>query len=195
MEENIDSFLKKQQECINEIICSQKEIISEIIKKILEARDNNKKIFTIGNGGSGSTASHFVADLLKTAITKEHERFSAFSLVDNVPVLLAWSNDTNYEDIFAEQLKNHIRKGDLIIALSGSGNSQNVINALETGKNNGAFCIGMSGMSGGKMAKMCDISIIVPNDDMLTIESTHLIICHCIISIIRNLGNPMFRYE
>jgi len=195
MKEDIEIFLKKQEKCINKIISSEKDTIEKMVEKILEIRDQKNRIFTMGNGGSGSTASHFISDLLKTAITDGDNRFSAISLVDNIPVLLAWSNDSKYEDIFVEQLKNHLTKNDIIIAFSGSGNSPNILNALKYGKKNGAFSIGFTGMSGGKMKDFCDICLTIPSKDMLTIESTHLIICHCIISIIRNLGNPMFQYE
>jgi D-sedoheptulose 7-phosphate isomerase len=195
MEKNIEIFLKKQEKCINEILSLKKETIEEIIKKILEARNNKNRIFTMGNGGSGSTASHFVSDLLKTAITEGDNRFSAISLVDNIPVLLAWSNDSQYEDVFVEQLKNHLHKNDIVLGFSGSGTSQNILSALEYAKNNGAFCIGMTGMSGGEMSNICNICLTIPSDDMLTIESAHLILCHCIVSVIRDLGNPMFRYE
>ncbi len=149
----------------------------------------------MGNGGSGSTASHFVSDLLKTAITEGDKRFSAISLVDNVPVLLAWSNDISYEEIFIEQLKNHLSTGDIIIGFSGSGTSKNVEKAFKYAKKNGATCIGITGMNGGNFPKICDIFYVVPSDNMLTIESMHLLICHCIVETIRNLGTPMFSYE
>lgn len=194
LEKSVTSFLQEQNTCISELNIHYKDIC-KIIKTLIQARDTEKIIFTIGNGGSGSTASHFVSDLLKTAITKGENRFSAISLVDNVPVLLAWSNDSNYDDIFVEQLKNHLSKNDIIIGFSGSGKSQNILNAFTYGKEQGAFCIGITGMSGGKFPNMCDICLIVPNNDMLTIESVHLMLCHCIVSAIRKRGEPMFRYE
>jgi D-sedoheptulose 7-phosphate isomerase len=149
----------------------------------------------MGNGGSGSTASHFVSDLLKTSITKDTKRFSTISLVDNMPVMLAWANDSSYEDIFAEQLKNFLSNGDVIIGFSGSGKSKNMIKAFEYGRKNGAVCIGLTGMSGGEFPRLCDICLIVPSNDMLQIESTHVVVCHCIVTTIRNLGNPLFTYE
>ena len=189
----LNSFLHNQEECIKKII-NDADIIEKIVKILVNSRNKRQMIFTMGNGGSGSTASHFVSDLLKTAITKGDKRFSAISLVDNVPVLLAWSNDTSYEDVFTEQLKNHLSKGDIIIGFSGSGKSKNVVKALKYGKKNGAICIGITGMSGGELPKLCDICYIVPSDNMLTIESMHLLICHCIVETIRSLGKPMFTY-
>lgn len=190
----IDSFLKEQESCLEQI-SEQVGIIEKIVKVLIGARDNGKKVYTMGNGGSASTASHFVSDLLKTAITKSNKRFSAISLTDNIPVILAWSNDVSYEDVFAEQLKNFLSKGDVIVGFSGSGRSKNVVKAMIYGKKNGAICIGITGMSGGDFPKICDVSVIVPSNDMLAIESTHLTLCHCIISTIRSMGKPMFTYE
>jgi len=168
--------------------------IEKIIQILIDGRNKRKKIFTMGNGGSGSTSSHFVSDLLKTAITKGDKRFSAISLVDNVPVILAWSNDISYEEVFVEQLKNHLSKGDILIGFSGSGKSKNVLKALKYGKKNGAICIGITGMSGGEFPKLCDISYVIPSNNMLTIESMHLLVCHCMVETIRSLGKPMFTY-
>lgn len=192
--ENIRDFLDIQNRCVEEIKEKSKDI-EKIIRIITSARNNNKTIFTMGNGGSGSTASHFVSDLQKTMILKNEKRIKSISLVDNIPVILAWSNDVSFESIFEEQLKNQIEKGDVVIAFSGSGRSPNVVNALKFAKRKGAKCIGFTGKNGGYFNKICDIVFKVPNNDMLTIESQHVVICHCIASTIRNLGNPMFKYE
>lgn len=190
----VNSFIKKQTSCTTKILKNVNDIV-KIINLLIYARNNGNRIFTMGNGGSGSTASHFVSDLLKTAIIKREKRFQAISLVDNIPVLLAWSNDVSYDDVFVEQLKNYLSEGDILIAFSGSGNSKNLISALEFAKKSGAFCIGITGKSGGKMAKFCRICLKVPSDDMLTIESQHLTLCHCIITAIRNTGIPLFKYD
>jgi D-sedoheptulose 7-phosphate isomerase len=187
-------FLDEQEKCIKKIK-NDADIIEEIIRLLIDARNKGKRIFTMGNGGSGSTASHFVSDLLKTAITKGHKRFSAISLVDNIPVILAWSNDVSYEEVFVEQLQNHLNKDDILIGFSGSGRSKNVVKAFKYGKKTGAFCIGITGMSGGEFPKICDLCYVVPSDNMLTIESIHLLVCHCIIQIIRSMGKPVFKYE
>lgn len=190
----IDSILNKQNKCIKEIL-ETSSTIEKIVDALIAARNNGKKIFTMGNGGSGSTASHFVSDLLKTAITKGDKRFSATSLVDNVPVILAWSNDKSYDDVFVEQLKNFLSEGDIVVGFSGSGKSKNILNALEYARKNGAICIGITGMSGGQFPKYCQICLIIPSYNMLTIESMHLLVCHCIIETIRSIGKPMFTYE
>jgi len=194
IKESISEFLKEQEKCTNMLRANSDDIIS-IIDLLIKARNNGNKIITMGNGGSGSTASHFVSDLLKTALTLKHKRFKAISLLDNVPVLLAWSNDISYDDIFVEQLKNHLTKGDILIGFSGSGKSKNVVKALKYGKKNGAICIGITGMSGGEFPNLCDVCYVVPSDNMLTIESMHLLICHCMVEIIRSLGKPLFTYD
>ncbi len=190
----IKDFLEIQSQCIQEIK-ENSGSINKIIKIIISARNNNKTIFTMGNGGSGSTASHFVSDLQKTMIMKNEKRLKAISLVDNIPVILAWSNDVSFESIFEEQLKNHLEKDDIVIAFSGSGKSKNVVNALKFANKKGAKCIGFTGRDGGYFNRICDVVFKVPSSDMLTIESQHIVICHCITATIRNLGKPMFRYD
>ena len=180
---------------IIEKLSKQEKQIKKITNILMKKRDSGKTIFTVGNGGSASTASHFVSDLLKTTITKKNKRFKAISLVDNFPVVLAWANDVSYADIFVEQLNNFISKGDVIIAFSGSGRSENVVKAIKYAKKQGAICIGITGMSGGQFKKICDECIIVPSNDMLSIESAHLLLCHYIVSSIRNQGVPVFKYE
>jgi D-sedoheptulose 7-phosphate isomerase len=194
LNESIKLFLNEQQNSINFFQKNSIEI-EQICKQLIISRNKGKKIFAMGNGGSGSTASHFISDLLKTAIIKNEKRFDAISLVDNIPVILAWSNDKSYDDIFIEQLKNHFSKGDLIIGFSGSGNSKNILKALKFVKNNGGYCIGFTGKSGGKMKSFSDICVKSPTEDMLAIEAQHVMLCHCIISCLRNLGTPLFKYE
>ncbi len=196
MDKNFEiiSFLKKEIECTEKILDKHEEI-KQIINILIKARDSGKIIYTVGNGGSGSTASHFTSDLLKTTIIKEKKRFKSISLIDNVPVLLAWSNDTSYDDVFEQQLQNFVNPGDVLVVFSGSGNSLNVIKALKFALKAGVTCIGFTGRSGGKMKKLCDLCFTIPSNDMLLIESQHALICHCMISYIRNQGTPKFKYE
>ena len=150
IENSIKTNLLENQSCLDNLNKKSDEI-KKIIECLINARNNQKTIFTMGNGGSGSTASHFVSDLLKTAITSDSNRFRAISLVDNMPVNLAWSNDVSYASIFSEQLKNFLMNGDIVIGFSGSGNSSNVVNAFKYAKTKGALSIAISGMSGGEI--------------------------------------------
>ena len=185
--------LEDQIKTINELKKNQM-IINEIYLKIKDVQNKNKKIFVIGNGGSSSTSSHFVSDLLKTSLTENQKRLKAISLTDNVPVLMAWANDTSFENIFSNQLENFLEKGDLVIGISGSGNSENVINAIEVANSKEAKTICLLGKDGGKLAKVSQSNLIIPNNDMLTIETMHLLICHLLTALLRSEGTPLFSY-
>ncbi len=126
--QSVNSFLDDQKLCLTDI---KKEEIIQITKILLDKRNDEKQFFVCGNGGSASTASHFVSDLVKTAIMKDQKRFKAHSLVDNLPVISAWSNDKSYDDVFLEQLKNFLEEDDVLIVFSGSGNSTNIIKAIK----------------------------------------------------------------
>ncbi len=193
IENFIISNLEDQVKTINELKKS-KDVIEKIYLEIKNAQSNNKKIFIMGNGGSASTSSHFVSDLLKTSLTKEAKRTKAISLTDNIPVLMAWGNDTSFEEIFSSQLENFLEKGDIVIGISGSGNSENVIKAIEFANLKEAKTICLLGKDGGKLAKISQLNLIIPNNDMLTIETMHLLICHLVTSLLRSQGTPLFSY-
>ena len=170
------------------------EELEKIFNVLKNARDAGNQVFVMGNGGSASTASHFVADLLKTSITNENKRFKAISLSDNIPVLLAWSNDESYETVFSNQLENFVEKDDVVIGISGSGNSKNVLNAIQLANEKHATTIGLNGKGGGKLSEIVKINLTVKSDDMLTIETIHLLICHLLTTMIRSNGTPKFNY-
>ncbi|MCD6461379.1 MAG: SIS domain-containing protein [Thermoplasmata archaeon] len=161
------------------------EKMAEFADILCTARDRGKRIYIMGNGGSGSTASHMASDLNKGAMVEGKPRFRAISLADNIPVMLAWANDSAYEDIFVEQLKNHLEEGDVVVGISGSGNSMNVIKAMEYANSRGAVTVGMSGYDGGKLAGLVHLSIHVPNFYMQQVEDIHLLIEHLVTSMIR----------
>ena len=192
-DEKIQEYLEQQIQSIGALKESS-TVFKEIFNILKNARDEKNQVFVMGNGGSASTASHFVADLLKTSITNESNRFKAMSLSDNIPVLLAWSNDDSYENIFSNQLENFVQKNDVVIGISGSGNSKNVLNAIQLANKKQAITIGLSGKGGGKLSELAKINLIVKSDDMLTIETIHLLVCHLITTIIRSEGTPKFTY-
>ena len=189
----IQDYLNSQIKVVSDLK-EKTDVVEKILDIILEARDHEKRIYVMGNGGSASTATHFVSDLLKTSITKDEKRFKAISLSDNIPVILAWSNDKSYDTIFVEQLKNFLEEGDVVIAISGSGNSPNVINAVNYANEINAKTISLSGRNGGKLADISKINLIIPSNDMLTIETMHLCVCHLLTTLIRNKGQPVFPY-
>jgi len=160
--------------------------IAQVVELLAQARANRERVYIFGNGGSASTASHFASDLSKGAISKGKPRIKAFALTDNVPLLSAWANDTAYENIFAEQLENFIEMGDIAIGISGSGNSQNVLNGVKVAKAKGATTIGFIGFDGGKLKDLVDLAIIVPNHNMEQVEDIHLLLEHVITTCLRN---------
>jgi D-sedoheptulose 7-phosphate isomerase len=143
-----------------------------------EARDTDHHIFTCGNGGSASTASHFVCDIVKGASYQREKRFRILALTDSLATLTAYSNDVNYEAVFVEQLKNFAQSGDVLIAISGSGNSPNVLRAVEYARSVGCKTIGLTGRDGGKLGQAAELNIQVPVQHMGRIEDAHLIVCH-----------------
>ena len=189
----IEKNLTNQRKIVNGLFQHKNEI-KKIVELLIRARNNGKIIYTMGNGGSSSTASHFSSDLLKTAIMQKEKRFKSISLVDNFSVISAWSNDDSYDNIFSEQIENFVTEGDIIICFSGSGKSKNIVKALQMAKKKGGTCIGITGMTGGMVKKICDVTILIDSNDMLTIESIHLMLCHCFISVLRNMGKPLFDY-
>lgn len=159
--------------------------VDKIASILITARDNNKAIFIMGNGGSAMTASHFVSDLSKGTIAEGSKRFRAIGLVDNVANVLAWANDVGYEEIFTEQLKNLMNRGDVVIGISGSGESMNVIKAIKYANEQDGITVGLCGFGGGKLSRIAKESIIVPCNNMQRIEDAHLIIEHLLTSLIK----------
>ena len=145
-----------------------------------EARDANRHIFACGNGGSASTSSHFVCDVVKGASYQREKRFRILALTDSLPTLTAYSNDVSYECVFVEQLKNFAEPGDVLLAISGSGNSANVIEAVKYARSVGCRTIGLTGRDGGKLGGAVDLEIQVREQHMGRIEDAHLVICHMI---------------
>jgi D-sedoheptulose 7-phosphate isomerase len=145
-----------------------------------DVRTNNKHIFVCGNGGSASTASHFACDIVKGASFQRDQRFRIMALTDAMPTISAYSNDVGYECVFAEQLKNFAQRGDIVMAISGSGNSPNVIHAVEYGNSIGCKTIALTGRDGGKLGPIAQLNIQVPVPHMGRIEDAHMIVCHMI---------------
>jgi D-sedoheptulose 7-phosphate isomerase len=160
--------------------------IEEVISVLWEARLAQRQIFIMGNGGSGSTASHFVCDLAKNTQSEGLPSFRVIGLNDNIPLMLAYANDEGYENVFARQLESYVQPQDVVIVLSGSGNSKNVIRAVEVATHCSAKTIAFTGFDGGKLGTMVDINVNVPSDSMPQIEDIHLILEHIISNILRD---------
>jgi D-sedoheptulose 7-phosphate isomerase len=145
-----------------------------------EARDAGRTIFLTGNGGSAASASHFVCDMLKGASFGKEKRFRIMALHDNMPTLTAYSNDVDYHDAALEQLKNFAAPGDLLVAISGSGNSPNVLRAMEYAQAHGLRTIAFSGRDGGKLSPLAQLDVHTPEQHMGRIEDAHMVALHMI---------------
>jgi D-sedoheptulose 7-phosphate isomerase len=153
---------------------------------LFQAYQSDHTVFLFGNGGSAALASHMAADLGKCTHFPGPEwlapvrRLKALSLTDNTPLITAWANDTNYDNVFAGQIENFIQQDDVAFAISGSGNSPNAIRALELARRKGATTIGLIGCGGGKMQALLDCAILVPCHNMQQVEDGHVILSHMI---------------
>ncbi|HWF47977.1 MAG TPA: SIS domain-containing protein [Bryobacteraceae bacterium] len=145
-----------------------------------EARDEGRHIFVCGNGGSAATASHFTCDIIKGASFQKDKRFRMLALNDSLPTLTAYANDVDYSAVFEEQLKNFAKPGDLVMAISGSGNSPNVVRAITCANELGCRTIALTGRDGGKLGPLAHLDIHVKSQHMGRIEDAHMIICHMI---------------
>lgn len=162
------------------------DTLSNAINEIIKRLSSQNSIFIAGNGGSAAIASHFATDLIKAGYRK-NQAVKAFSLSENTAILTATSNDFGYEHIFSWQLSQIAQSGDLLISISSSGNSQNIINALEFAKKNNITTLSLSGFDGGISAKISDIVILTKSEkgDYGPVEDAHSIICHYIASKIK----------
>lgn len=161
--------------------------LDRIVDVLYQAYERRQTIFLFGNGGSASLASHMACDLGKgTSSPHRNKRVRVVALTDNLPTITAYANDMGYEHIFSEQLKNLARPGDIAFAISGSGNSPNVINALHVARALDMRTIGMGGFEGGAMKALCDIAAIVPSKNMQVIEDLHLSMAHCVFTVLSN---------
>jgi D-sedoheptulose 7-phosphate isomerase len=161
------------------------DAIEELSHKLYRAYTDGKQVFLLGNGGSASTASHMAADLGKNTIAANMVRFRIMSLNDNIPLMTALANDVGYENVYAEQLKNLIQPGDILIAISGSGNSPNVLNAMKYAQSRSAETVGMLGFGGGGAAALADLVVLVDSDDYGVVEDAHLIVNHILVDHFR----------
>jgi D-sedoheptulose 7-phosphate isomerase len=167
--------------------------VSRAIEILARARDEGRHIFVCGNGGSASTASHFVCDMVKGASFNRAARFRIMALTDSLPTITAYSNDVGYECVFVEQLKNFAQPGDVLMAISGSGNSPNVLRAVEYANSAGCRTIALTGRDGGRLGPLAQLNIQVSNPHMGRIEDAHMIVTHMICYYFMDAGDGAAR--
>lgn len=160
--------------------------IADVIAILQQARKTGSQVFVLGNGGSASTASHFACDLAKNTRQAGLPHYRAIALTDNMAMFSALANDEGYENVFSEQLASLVRAGDIVIAISASGNSKNVIRAAEMAHQYGAIVVGFTGFDGGRLAQMANINIHVNSNIIEHIEDIHLMLEHLIVKSIKD---------
>jgi D-sedoheptulose 7-phosphate isomerase len=179
----VSTYLKQVQEAIQAMSARP---IEQVVQTLLEAGRQGRTVFLCGNGGSAATASHMACDLAKGTISPGQYRFRVVSLNDNIPLMTAWGNDTDFSNIFAEQLKSLVSEGDVLMAISTSGNSPNVLKAVQVAQEAGATSIAMTNEVGGQLRDMADICLNVPCTIIEQVEDIHMVLAHCIISAVRD---------
>lgn len=175
--DSVDLYLSELEQVIHNL---SREEVRAVADALMNAWRQKRQIFIIGNGGSAATASHMMNDLNKFTRVVGHPRFRVIALTDNVPYMTAVGNDQSYADIFVEPLQNLMQAGDVLIGISASGNSPNIIKAVEYAHSIGGQVIGFVGRPGGKLAQMANLKIVAPSDRIGQQEDVHMILDHCL---------------
>ena len=180
----IEAYFEKEKQGLDAI---SKEELNELMNLLMNAREEGKTIFIMGNGGSAATASHYVCDFNKGISYGKEKMFKFICLNDNIPTMMAYANDMSYADVFVGPLKNFMQEGDIVIGISGSGNSVNVVRAIQYANNNGGITVGLTGYSGGKVKQLSKYNVHVPVDDMQITEDLHMVFDHCMMKILNKM--------
>lgn len=183
----IQNYISTLQQTLDRL---PQHLVVKVIEALERARLQGRQVFIMGNGGSASTASHFVCDLAKNTRREGLPHYRVIGLTDNMAIFSAYANDEGYESVFANQLENLLLPGDIVIGISASGNSQNVFNALQLAKERGAMTIAFTGFDGGKIGKLVDMNIHVMSDIIEHVEDVHLMLEHIIVKAIKE-GLPL----
>jgi D-sedoheptulose 7-phosphate isomerase len=184
--ERVTNYITLLQQTIDQL---PRDEIVRVIDLLYSARFSGRQVFIMGNGGSASTASHFVCDLSKNTRHEGWPRYKVIGLSDNMAVLSAYANDEGYENVFCEQLANLLMPDDIVIAISASGNSRNVVNAIQYAKNQNAFTIGFTGFDGGILGTLVDINLHIKSNIIEHVEDLHLVLEHMIIKSLKERVN------
>ena len=188
----VDAYIDELKVTLDQL---SEEVIEQVLDVLHDARLDNRQVFILGNGGSASTASHFVCDLGKNTRIQGILNFRVMGLTDNMALFSALANDEGYENVFAQQLGNYLQPGDIVIGISTSGNSPNVVNAIQFANSYGAKTIGFTGFSSGELGTMVDIDLHVPSHSIEHVEDIHLVLEHLITKALRQKAMEMVMEE
>lgn len=187
--QDIDGYLGRLKAVFDSL---DKKQIDTVMNVLVDTYEKEKTVYIFGNGGSAATASHYVCDFNKGVSIHLKKKFRFVCLNDNVATVMAIANDCGYENVFSMQLEEKLEEGDVLLAISGSGNSKNVIKAVEYAKSRGNKIISLTGYSGGKLLELADYPIHANVNDMQLAEDVHMMLCHMMSSILaRKFGHPM----
>lgn len=178
----IKSYLSDLKKILDKLDLDE---IQTIYNMISEVRKKEAMVYVMGNGGSAASSSHMVCDMGKNTRNEQDPRLKIQDLNSNIPIFSAYANDEGYENVFKEQIITLGKEGDLLIAISGSGNSENVLKAIQSAKEKGMQTMGISGFKGGKLKELVDFHCLIPSDDMEIIEDVHIIINHILTGLLR----------
>lgn len=188
--EMIEGYIEELREVLTKI---DRSLIEKLSNKIIEVGERGGSVYIVGNGGSAVNASHMACDLSKGTLKRyyhpEQKRLRVISLTDNVATITALANDLTYDEVFSQQLRNLVRPGDLVIAITGSGNSRNILNAADVARKSGAHVFSLVGFDGGELAAMSDDCLIIPSKNYGIIEDVHLAISHMLTISIKKENN------
>jgi D-sedoheptulose 7-phosphate isomerase len=177
-------FLDYRQDLKRALDAIPEDATDKFLQILESAYRDERQVFLLGNGGSGSSASHAAADLNKGVSYGREKRFRVMSLNDNLATLTAYANDVSYADVFVEPLKNFLNPGDVVIGISGSGNSSNVLKAIEYANRRGAITVGLCGYDGGKLAGLAQVPVHIPVNDMQKVEDIHMMLFHVAMQVL-----------
>lgn len=184
--DQIKSYINLLTETVHQLPVDR---VAEVVEILRTARLQGRQVFIMGNGGSASTATHFVCDLAKNTRHPRRPHFRVIGLTDNMAIFSAYANDEGYENVFAAQLANLIEADDVVIAISASGNSANVLKAVEVARKHNAFTIGFTGFDGGRLGSMVDLQVHVNSHIIEHVEDVHLMLEHMIVKTLKDLAN------
>lgn len=179
--QDISAYFEREKQVIDAI---NKQQLSQVMNLLEQAREEGRQVFIMGNGGSAATASHYVCDFNKGVSKHKNKRYRFICLNDNVPTMMAYANDISYGDVFVEPLQNFYNEGDVVVGISGSGNSENVVRAMDWAKNHNAITIAITGYDGGKLHQIADYGVNIPIKDMQITEDLHMMLDHCMMKIL-----------
>lgn len=179
--EKINTYFERVKTTLDMV---DREALSQVMNLLEQSRLEDRQVFIMGNGGSAATASHFCCDFNKGISICKDKRYRMICLNDNIPTMMAYANDNSYQDVFVGPLQNFYRKGDIVIGISGSGNSENVVRAMRWAKEHGAVTVAFTGYDGGQLKQIAEYGVHVPVNDMQITEDLHMIFDHCMMHIL-----------